>query len=368
MAGTIPQEGRWIEFRIGSDNEKKNLKAKVISIYSEVEEILIGTHFDVKDIAMVEILHDCGEEDCLELNDLNKYGWKYTEAPSEDDITAKKTERENIHRELSCALCNAKDKKLYRCKACEKVWYCGRECQKADWKAKHSEECKELQRKLKLKPNPRYPLKNSNSDMGIRQMKLQNEYSLILMDALNGRFKIRHQPGFRWEPVTTTGEWINNPSSNDMQALERYGLKYESQKGGSDPISMKWRALESKGHSPNGPSACLFLQEMEIVLLKDERYREGGLHYLAGSLEAPHLFWGMAMNFNTFGTVTPFTTGCHCNFKKIPPKYKTIKRNWDMFFKRAKKNKYDVQCMFADTPVGCHGFGKGCQFRHDILV
>merc|ERR1719452_436692 len=56
----------------------------------------------------------------------------------------------------------------------------------------------------------------------------------------------------------------------------------------------------------------------------------------------------------------------------MPLKYKKMQKQWDKIFSRAREDIKDVQCMFADTEVGCHSFGLpgplGCKFKHDILV
>ena len=41
----------------------------------------------------------------------------------------------------SCVVCLKSDCKLFKCKACGVVLYCGVECQRVDWKQKHKEEC-----------------------------------------------------------------------------------------------------------------------------------------------------------------------------------------------------------------------------------
>merc|ERR1711872_1078236 len=125
-------------------------------------------------------------------------------------------------------------------------------------------------------------------------------------------------------------------------------------------------------HANGEPTSCSLYMTIELVLEGEAEYKEGGLHYLALDNMDPGMFWGMALNFNTFGTVAPFTTKCHCNFPKMPPSYKKLKKQWDKIFTRAKKSGLDVQCMFADTPIGCHSFGldgeEGCKFKHDVSV
>jgi len=42
---------------------------------------------------------------------------------------------------LKCGFCKATNKRLYACKQCSLVSYCGKECQKNDWKRGHRERC-----------------------------------------------------------------------------------------------------------------------------------------------------------------------------------------------------------------------------------
>lgn len=42
-------------------------------------------------------------------------------------------------RRRECSVCNKEAKN--RCGGCLKKWYCGKECQKTDWKASHKSEC-----------------------------------------------------------------------------------------------------------------------------------------------------------------------------------------------------------------------------------
>lgn len=51
---------------------------------------------------------------------------------------------------------------------------------------------------------------------------------------------------------------------------------------------------------------------------------------------------------------------------KIPPKWKKMIHMWDNVFGRARLDEFGIQCMFADTPFGCHGLGE-CRFKHDHL-
>ena len=106
---------------------------------------------------------------------------------------------------------------------------------------------------------------------------------------------------------------------------------------------------------------------IQMILEDDDRYKEGGLHYLA-SCESPRIFWAMAINFNTFGTVAPFHPDCLCKYNKIPPKWKELRKKWNKIFKRVKEQEDDIQCMFSDTPLGCHAYKKGCLYKHHVYV
>ena len=102
------------------------------------------------------------------------------------------------------------------------------------------------------------------------------------------------------------------------------------------------------------------------ILEDDDRYREGGLHYL--TCKSPRIFWAMAINFNTFGNVAPFNPDCLCKYNKIPPKWKELRKKWNKIFQRAKDDENDIQCMFSDTPIGCHAYKNGCLYKHHVYV
>jgi xylose isomerase len=48
---------------------------------------------------------------------------------------------EMARNEKACRVCEALEK-TKKCSGCEKVYYCGRECQRADWKA-HKSSCRQ---------------------------------------------------------------------------------------------------------------------------------------------------------------------------------------------------------------------------------
>lgn len=43
-----------------------------------------------------------------------------------------------------CLTCKASDVKLKKCNACQKVYYCSKECQTKHWKCGHKDECRDL--------------------------------------------------------------------------------------------------------------------------------------------------------------------------------------------------------------------------------
>ena len=59
------------------------------------------------------------------------------EPPKAPELVARKVLRE----EVSCRHCAAAGGKLSACQRCMAVYYCGKECQRADWKARHKLEC-----------------------------------------------------------------------------------------------------------------------------------------------------------------------------------------------------------------------------------
>merc|ERR1712083_904500 len=54
-----------------------------------------------------------------------------------EDVTLK-----NLSRSLQCKLCGIRTEKLSKCSRCKRTWYCGGECQVADWR-NHKEICRQ---------------------------------------------------------------------------------------------------------------------------------------------------------------------------------------------------------------------------------
>ena len=348
----LPEVGRWICLSIGDHD----FKCKILK-YEETEsrEWTAWSGFKVEMEKNAIVRSDGGEEDSLDEFTLKNNKWKYIKEPAWDELARAETERKNSILGYKCHFCARIDKDLLKCSSCKEVRYCNRDCQGKDWQ-KHQSECKRV--KMVLKPNPRYPLAKANDSTALSQKSKQDKLNKILKNAFTGKFK-----------VNIDGEWKTNPNSSDLKASQRYCLYTLANK--DHPYHFKQRHLEDSAHS-SSPTSCSLYMMMENILDQDGFKNGGGLHHLVDYTIEPGLFWGMALNFNTFGTVAPFDPNCHCKFPKMPLKYKKMQKQWDKIFSRAREDIKDVQCMFADTEVGCHSFGLpgplGCKFKHDILV
>ena len=350
----FPEVGRWICLTIGD----RDFIYKVLKYENtESREWTAWSGFKVEMEKNAIVRSDGGDEDSLDEYTLKNYKWKwkYIEEPAQNDLTRAEKERKNNLLGYKCNYCEGIDKDLLKCSRCKEVRYCNRDCQEKDWQ-NHQMECKRI--KMVLKPNPRYPLLRVNEKIAFTQKAKQDKLNKILKNSFTGKFK-----------VNINGDWKTNPKSSDLQSGERYCLYTLANK--DHPYHFKQRHLEHSNHS-SSPTSCGLYMLMEIVFDKDDFKDGGGLHHLVDYSMDPGLFWGMALNFNTFGTVAPFDPNCHCKFPKMPLNYKKLKKQWDKIFFRAKEDINDIQCMFADTEEGCHSFGLpgqlGCKFKHDIQV
>ena len=352
MATTFPDIGRWISVRIHTEN----FKCKVLS-YEEVEtrsfDIWSGHHEGTERQAVV--MYEGGDEDVMDEYTFKNFTWNYIRPPTEGELAGAEKERYNKILGYRCNSCQSTKTDLLKCSRCKQVRYCDRSCQASDW-ASHKDQCRKV--KLELRPHPRYPLGQANRELAKAQKKRQDGLNNILRDALTGHFKVQ-----------IGGEWRTNPKATDLETLGRYKLVTASAPG--EVYHFKQRSLESLQHGRGVPTSCSFFMTLELCL-DTEQFRTGGLHYLVSYQMDPNFFWGMAMNFNTFGTVAPFHTDCDCRFPKMPPKYKSLRKSWDLMFRRARDNLTDVQCMFADQAEGCHSYGLpgdlGCRYRHEVTV
>jgi len=339
MSG-LPKVRMWIQYYREDEEEDKSV-CKVVKKEGKHEVLLKYPGGD-------EILED--------KSFFRKLIWSYIPEPSQEqkDFFALKRIYDN-NRMLGyfCQACETRSTKLLLCQACKEVHYCDRKCQRDDWPT-HQANCGK--KKIVLQPNPRYPMDRIQPEEAAKQREVQLKANAMLMDALNGRFNI------------LIDDWVRNPKATDLETSKRYIITHDADE--DNEIHFKQYYLDTSLHANGEPTSCSLYMSLEMVLEDDAKYKEGGIHYLA--LDYPGMFWGMALNFNTFGTVALFSTKCYCNFPKMPPSYKKLKKHWDKIFTRAKKSGQDVQCMFADTPTGCHSYGlegeAGCKFKHDIYV
>ena len=350
MPRELPDIGRWISIRLGD----RDFKYKVLDYEDSPSHgwsAETGFRHSIENVCVVKTIG--GDNETLREGGLLD-GWKYCD-PSKEEIEIAQKERKNNILGYKCNLCGTNRENLLKCSACKQVRYCNIECQKTDWDD-HRKNCRKV--KFVTKLSPRYPMKNVDQIIAKRQAIKQEKLNRILKNALTGKFK-----------VNINGEWKTNPVSTEMDSLDRLSLCTLANK--DYLYHFKQRFLEDSDHG-SSPASCSLFMMMEHIFEEDGFKNGGGLHYLVDFAETdePGLFWGMALNFNTFGTVAPFDVSCYCNFPKMPPAYRKMKKQWDKIFSRAKADIKDVQCMFTDTKEGCHSYGLpgnlGCKFKHDI--
>jgi len=195
----------------------------------------------------------------------------------------------------------------------------------------------------------------------------------LTMDILHGRFELAHRAGWWFDSSPLDGkgdddpdiEWMDATKRHDqrLRNMDRYRLRTPT-KNPNGPTVFKLISTEGNEHSPNGATSCSFAMTLELTLEDDERYREGGLHYVGCATGG--YFVQMMLNYRSYGTILPFTPNCHCGTTTIPPKWAALAAKWDSIIRRALADEYDIQCMFADVPLKCHTAGRGCPFKHDI--
>ena len=341
----LPDVGRWI--KISYENGDFEIKAEILS-HGEGD----GIQWDGK---YAEMRYDNGAPDIMDEVEFNRSDWSYIDAPAEAALKAAEDKSFNMGMgDLSCGSSGCDTKKLMKCSQCRNVYYCDANCQRTDWRA-HRKDCK--REKVVLRPNKRYPLSDPSPELAALQVEVQEENRELLQAGLAGRFTV--------DDGETT---ILNPKPGvDLKCMKRYEIFICGKE-----FEFEWRGLCPVGHSiPVGiPTACDMYVYMEML---QEDVKQGGLHYMVASMEdgCAATFCYMLINFNTFGTVAPFHAPCHCNPSnkegQMPPYQRKLRSRWDKMFIRAKANPHDVQCMFADTQVGCHNFDK-CPFKHDVEV
>jgi len=352
----LPDIGKWINW-----NEGEEIKAEVMGY----EDDYAGYCQNTEKTVNVKFMDRT--EDSLCQKELERYNWSYCEAPCKEQIEKAMYEELNqFIGDRSCNACNCKDKKLHLCTGCYKVYYCDATCQIPDWNT-HKNNCK--REKIVLKPNPRYPLSKVSNKVKKSQIQTQEKYHQVLQDALDGNFTAEHLDSSVDEVVPLP---VKNPKAgSDLKTCESYRLTTNNGMTWGD---FTWEGLEAHGHSkPEGkPTSCTLLAIMYYVLKWDSA---SGLHNLAQGAATgkgeEQIFWGMIINFNTFGTVAPYHGPCDCNPSNVkaqmPPEWRELRKKWNKILKRAKDDINDMQCMFSDSEEGCHNFSD-CPYKHDIEV
>jgi hypothetical protein len=332
--------GKWINFKFGDSD----FKYKILSYKSDesVDWYPYSEGNYIIDLEKVAHVNDItGHEDWLDEKYFEDREWEYIEDPTEEELFKAKSERKNNMLGYKCNYCDATDRNLLKCSGCNEVRYCNQGCQLKDWQ-NHKKNCQKI--KYVLKPNPRYPMIEIKRSTAKAQKIKQDLLNKVSENAFTGDFMTQ-----------IDGHVKLNPKATDLEVGERYCLVAIANK--KHLYQFKQRALDGEGHSGSSPSSCSLYFAMEMLFDDDQGFKNSGLHYLVDYADDPNMFWGMALNFNTFGTVAPFNPNCHCNYPKMPPKYKKLQKQWDKMFSRAKADINDVQCMFADTTEGCHSFG-----------
>ena len=355
----LPDVGRWISMThmgIRSKCEVLNHEETMDDIDDEFRKWLI----EAKIFFLAKVRHPNGEEICYDEMGLLKFSWHYIEPPTEDDETTETVssiERRNNILGHFCNYCETVRKNLLKCGGCKKVRYCSLECQSYD-REDHEDKCGKL--KMTLIHNPRYPLEFAVRKIGKRQRQLQAELSFILKAALNGRYEIWIQ-----------GHWRENAKATDLGAGKIYFLRCTARRKHEYQII---KGIMPRTHCES-PTSCDLYSRLEILEEVGDSHRLTEVQWLVCAERRQNLsspFWSMALNFNTFGTVAPFSLHCRCSFPKQPPKYRAIQKKWDKIFNRAKADPMDVQCMWADKSFGCHAYSLPgdlrCKFKHDKLT
>ena len=296
--------------------------------------------------------------------------WEYIEAPTQDEIDLARTANHHKSEVYECNHCSSKQINMRKCANCMKARYCSTECQKEDWPT-HQKDCK---KKIKIKiENPRYPLANPDLNQAMNEKMIQDTMNDVLQDALTGKFKL-----FKWsiggsdiEDIVIDDDGIINPKSTDVV----WGTQYAVVTQLDQYYILTTSPIEPESHC-SSPTSCSVYNLLDTLGHGDSQMKSifDSLHFLImyASQDATSLFWRMAINFNTFGTVAPFDINCKCAFSKKPRKFKQLLKFWDGKFKRAKEDLNDILCVYSNSEQGCHAFGLpdglGCRYKHYIFV
>ena len=361
---------------LGSDSFKADEKFEVLDSY--IVEIKDGNaKLKVKGHIIRKFSKDGDDDERLAFI-AKKSSWHYVDPPSDEDLAEAMIARNNRMSCLECNHCKSITKKLLQCSKCKKVRYCGKDCQRKDWTT-HENDCKKV--KLIEIVNPCYPLKNPNKTLAAEQKEFQDQINDILHMAIKGNFKIK-----------INEEWKKNPKVTELEHEKKYLISCPS------PFLIKENypytvetILDPPTHCEK-PTSCTLLQLLGKMYERDMKLNAwpNNIHSLVacwklipktGEIQASPLFWGMVLNYKTFGTVAPFDKSCECNFTKMPTIWRKAQKIWDKAFTRATENINDVHCCFSDLGIsdsvedkwdGCHGYGLSgelrCRFNHNILV
>jgi len=352
----LPTPGKWIKWNSGKSSDLGSWSKGEVMEYTEMG-------VEINNMNGVD-LNELTQQDVAEDHSL----WSYCEIPGQEE--KEKAEWEGLNREIGhrfCNKCNCVTKKLQICKGCYKVYYCDETCQLDNWSS-HKDDCK--REKTVRRPDPRYPLSELSTIWKEVQVRTQNERHQVLQAALNGNFTVKHSEG----DLTVAWHLVHGPKSTDLV----FGNKYELNVN-SEVFTFEWEGLNPMEHSiPEGhPTSCVLFESMEEHL-NDEEFMEEfnqkvSLQYIAGMhlLQLDSVFWSMVINFNTYGTVAPFDGPCRCNSKNVkaqmPPERRELRKKWNKFFKRAKADINDVQCMYSASKVGCQNY-ENCPYKHQVEV
>ena len=362
---------------LGSDSFEADEKFEVLDFYI-VETNDGHAKLKVKGLIIRRFTKDGDDDERLAFI-AKKSSWHYVDPPSDDDLAEALIARNNRMSCLECNHCKSIIKKLLQCSKCKKVRYCGKDCQRKDWTT-HQNDCKKV--KLIEIVNPCYPLKNPSKTLAAEQKEFQDQINYILHIAIKGYFKIK-----------INEEWKKNPKVTELEHEKKYPISCPSTFLTKENYPYTVESILDPPSHCEKPTSCTLLQLLGKIYDRDmkQNVSPNNIHSLVacwklipktGETQASSLFWGMVLNFKTFGTVAPFDKSCECNFTKMPTIWRKAQKIWDKAFTRAMEDINDVHCCFSDHAEnsdfledqydGCHGYGLGgglgCRFNHNILV
>jgi hypothetical protein len=180
------------------------------------------------------------------------------------------------------------------------------------------------------------------------QIELQLDRSVCFQAALSKNFSLSRYADLE-----------SHVEMKDLQQLERYQVSWRTRNGESKSYDFKFIGV-GQYH------ACDVAREVDALMDgDDERYREGGVHYMLPERS----FWGMLFNWHNHGSTMPFPSRCGKKCGRDPPSFgkawQELRDRFDALFAAAASDPYSVRCMFVDTPIGCLARESGqCKFAH----